>query len=142
MPDQYAPDTTETRLDRLRPDDLISGFRTTPIVQALFIALGIHVLVIAVTSVGYVYNTLINPDQVAEATEDAGDAEQPKARAAAGDAAAQPAEGDPAGDAAEDPDTNGADLSGDGRVSDVERDVTATEEGPDSPFGDDPLFAD
>jgi len=141
MPDNPTPDTTVTRLDRLRPDDLISGFRTTPIVTALFIALGVHVLIIAVTSVGYVYETLINPDQVAEASDDAGEqpAPRPGAADASGDAGA--AEGDTGG--GEPGDAGGADLNRDGRSSDIERAVTEPEEGPDAPFSDgDPLFAD
>jgi hypothetical protein len=96
-------------IQRLSPDKLLEGFRRIDmLLVALGIALGVHILMVGVTSYGYIRDTYIDPEGAArrEAAAKA-EAEAEAARKAAAEQAAAEQDEEPAPDAEKSPAEHG-----------------------------------
>ena len=52
-------------IDRLSPDKLVAGFSKTKVVTCILVALAVHVVVLAGTSVSYIRDTWLFPEEAA-----------------------------------------------------------------------------
>jgi hypothetical protein len=103
--------STDTNLERLSPNDLVSGFARSPVVPFLFAAIAFHVVVIGISSIGYIQDRWIDPEGARQRRE----AQQakvvpPPATAAAAAGTEKPL----AGDGAEDGQPDGPPADGGG----------------------------
>lgn len=84
----------DREIERMVPDQLVSGFTETPLMKFLVVALIAHVVLVSVASVGYVYDTWIDPEGAAERQAAAKAKLNPKPDTTTNPAAAAPGPGD------------------------------------------------